>query len=259
MSMVYPCLASLPPTRHHHASTVYRDTLLMSIVSFDRVSVMDLMHQSAWTCTKDSDPVVPSSVLLTRASQILIVQSELSLAVRFTSSSITAVRIIFEVEISVRKALMFVCQPVTRLRTHTADNQDHNQLSYHVGDSLRRLWVRRATYTSGEWVCRIHPPIAATDHQAIISEHQVNSPADKLDHFPGPLTEYCRNHPSSQHLSDESNLAIGPLPPTTNLNNIPQQLWRDTSRLRDHFPIPRKPLKSQNDAFDVSGYKTARN
>lgn len=37
-------------------------------------------------------------------------QRDLSLAVRFTISSITASRIIFEDEISVRKALMFVCQ-----------------------------------------------------------------------------------------------------------------------------------------------------
>ena len=142
----------------------------------------------------------------------------------------------------------------TCLRIYRADNQDHNQLSYYVGDSLRRLWVRRATYTSEEWVCAIEPPLAVPDDQASIPEHQVNNPADKPDHFQGPLTEYYRNHPSLQQLSDELNLAISPLPPTINLNNIPQQFWRDSSRLRDHFPIPRKPLKSQNDAFDVSGY-----
>jgi len=41
--------------------------------------------------------------------RLLIIQRDLAFAVRYTTSSITVMRIIFEDELSVRKALMFVC------------------------------------------------------------------------------------------------------------------------------------------------------
>ena len=43
--------------------------------------------------------------------RLLMTQSDLAFAVRYTSSSITVMRIIFEDELAVRKALMFVCLP----------------------------------------------------------------------------------------------------------------------------------------------------
>ena len=100
-------------------------------------------------------------------------------------------------------------------------------------------------------------PVA--DDQAIIPEHKVVSPTDKTNHFSSPLIDHCRNHPPLQYLSDESSLTIGPLPPFFDLNDLPRQFWPDTYKISDRFSIPRKPLKSQNDDFNVSGYKTARN
>jgi hypothetical protein len=148
--------------------------------------------------------------------------------------------------------------PITRLHVSRANQKDHHRLSYHVGDSLRRLWVKRATYTSAEWVCPFHPPRAVADAQTIIPEHQIVSIKDEANHSTSPLIDYCRNHPTLQHLSDKVNLAISPLPPCVDLNNLPQRYWPDTSPIRIPRPISRKPLKSQNDEFHAAGYKTAR-
>jgi hypothetical protein len=137
--------------------------------------------------------------------------------------------------------------------------QDHHRLSYHVGDSLRRLWVKRATYTSAEWVCPYHPPRADADAQTIIPEHQLVSATDKAKQSTSPLIEYCRNHPSLRHITDEANLAISPLPPCIDLSNLPRQYWPSTSPIRIPHSISRKPLKSQNDEFHAAGYKTIRN
>jgi len=102
-------------------------------------------------------------------------------------------------------------------------------------------------------------PMAVADDQAITPEHKVVSPTDKTNHVSSPLIDYCRSQPALQHLSDESSVTIGPLPPFFDLNDLPRQFWPGTCKSSDPFSIPRKPLKSQNDAFDVSGYKTARN
>lgn len=145
----------------------------------------------------------------------------------------------------------------TCLCIYRANQKDHHRLTYHVGDSLRRLWVKRATYTSEEWVCPIHPPRHSADGQTITPEHQSVSTKDEANHSTSPLIDYCRNHPTLQHLSDEVNLAISPLPPCVDLNNLPRQYWPDTSSRLPHS-ISRKPLKSQNDEFHAAGFKTAR-
>ena len=148
----------------------------------------------------------------------------------------------------------------TCLRIYRADNQDHNQLSYHVGDSLRRLWVRRTSYTSDEWVCPINPPVATADGKTIIPEYQTASAADQAEqHMPSPLINYCRAHPTLQDPSDDPNLAVVRLPPFIDLNTLPRHYWPDGSRIRDHLSTPRRPLKSQKNAFGASGHKTARN
>ena len=72
-------LLGFAPTDHSGSSTfVGLSRYAIDVDSIVRQGFGDgyLMHQSAWTCTKDSDPVVPSSVLLTRASQILIIFRE---------------------------------------------------------------------------------------------------------------------------------------------------------------------------------------
>jgi hypothetical protein len=104
-------------------------------------------------------------------------------------------RIIFEDELSVRKALMFVRILSLVHLNYKLTLQDHHRLSYHVEDSLRRLWVKRATYTSEEWVCPFHQPIADADAQTIIPEHRMVSATEKADHSTSPLIDYCRNHP----------------------------------------------------------------
>jgi hypothetical protein len=167
-------------------------------------------------------------------------------------------RIIFEDQLSVRKALMFVRVPSLVSLNYKLTLQDHHQLSYHVGDSLRRLWVKRATYTSEEWVCPFHPPRAVADAQAIIPEHRMVSTKDEANHSTSPLIDYCRHHTTLQHLFDEPNLAVSSLPSFIDLNDLPRQYWPSTSPIRMPHSISRKPLKSQNDEFHAAGYKTAR-
>jgi hypothetical protein len=148
---------------------------------------------------------------------------------------------------------------VTWSCTFQADKKDHRRLSYHVGDSMRRLWVKRATYTSEEWVCPFRLSLPVADIQTIIPEHKLVSATDEANHFSSPLIDLCRNHPTLLNLSDVPNLAASPLPPTIDLYNLPQQYWPNPS----HTPQPpwtsRKPLKSQDHVFDASGFKSTRN
>ena len=146
----------------------------------------------------------------------------------------------------------------TCLCIYKADQKDHHRLSYHVGGSLRRLWVKRATYTSEEWVRPFHPPRHGADCQTIIPEHQVVSTKDETNHCTSPLIDHCRYNPTLQYLSDEENLAISPVPPTVDLDRLPRKYWPNPSSRLPHS-TPRKPLKSQNDEFHAAGFKTTRN
>jgi len=146
----------------------------------------------------------------------------------------------------------------TCLCIYRANQKDHHRLSYHVGGSLRRLWVKRAIYTSEELVRPFHPPRHSADDQTIIPEYRMVSIQDEGNHFTSPLIDYCRNDPTLRHLSDDVNLAISPVPPTIDLNSLPRKYWPNPSCRLPHS-ISRKPLKSQNDEFHAAGFKTIRN
>lgn len=135
--------------------------------------------------------------------------------------------------------------------------KDHTRLTYYVGNSPRRLWVKRATYTSSEWVSSLRLRSMGADLKTIIPEHKLLDLKSGADRLPNAFSVYCQKHPDLQYLSDEDNLPISPLPPFVHLANLPSEHWPNIPSTR-RSRVNRQPLKSQIETFQASGYKANR-